>query len=103
MGYRFPETTMKDLIDNGKILFGDDETKIIELKLYAKEFSEKLSSIIDFDGRIGSYDLKELFPETKTLFTNPKPVNFISQFISFVLTKDDDVFLEFFFRLSIVC
>ncbi len=96
MGYRFPETTMKDLIDNGKILFGDDETKIIELKLYAKEFSEKLSSIIDFDGRIGSYDLKELFPETKTLFTNPKPVNFISQFISFVLTKDDDVFLDFF-------
>lgn len=96
MGYRFPETTMKELIENDKILFGDDETKIIELKLYAKEFSEKLSSVIDFDGRIGSYNLKELFPETKTIFTNPKPVNFISQFISFVLTNNDDILLDFF-------
>ncbi|MBX9892480.1 MAG: site-specific DNA-methyltransferase [Chitinophagaceae bacterium] len=96
MGYRFPETTMKELIENDKILFGDDETKIIELKLYAKEFSEKLSSVIDFDGRIGSYDLKELFPETKTIFTNPKPVNFISQFISFVLSNNEDILLDFF-------
>lgn len=96
MGYRFPEATMKELIENDKILFGDDETKIIELKLYAKEFSEKLSSVIDFDGRIGSYDLKELFPETKTIFTNPKPVNFISQFISFVLTNNYDILLDFF-------
>lgn len=96
MGYRFPQTTMRDLLDNKKILFGDDESKIIELKLYASEFSEKLSSVIDFDGRIGSYDLKELFPKSKTIFTNPKPVNFLSQFISFVLTKDNDVFLDFF-------
>jgi adenine-specific DNA-methyltransferase len=96
MGYRFPETTMKDLLSQGKILFGEDETKIIELKLYAKEFSEKLSSIIDLDGRIGSYDLKELFPAEKTIFTNPKPVKFINQFISYVLTKKGDVILDFF-------
>ena len=31
MGYRFPETTMKGMLDSGKILFGEDETKIIEL------------------------------------------------------------------------
>lgn len=96
MGYRFPQTTMTDLLKQGKILFGKDETKIIELKLYAKEYSEKLSSIIDLDGRIGSYDLKELFPKSKTIFTNPKPVNFISQFISYVLTKDGDIILDFF-------
>ncbi|MCB0537853.1 MAG: site-specific DNA-methyltransferase, partial [Bacteroidetes bacterium] len=96
MGYRFPQTTMDDLLKQGKILFGKDETKIIELKLYAKEYSEKLSSIIDLDGRIGSYDLKELFPTSKTIFTNPKPVNFINQFISYVLTKDRDVILDFF-------
>lgn len=96
MGYRFPQTTMVDLLKNGKILFGKDETKIIELKLYAKEYSDKLSSIIDIDGRIGSYDLKELFPTSKTIFTNPKPVSFINQFISYVLTKDGDVILDFF-------
>ena len=96
MGYRFPETTMKELLEQGKILYGEDETKIIELKLYAKEYSEKLSSIIDMDGRIGTYDLKELFPNEKTIFTNPKPVKFINQFISYVLTNDDDIFLDFF-------
>jgi adenine-specific DNA-methyltransferase len=96
MGYRFPQTTMDDLLKDGKILFGKDETKIIELKLYAKEYSEKLSSIIDLDGRIGSYDLKNLFPTSKTIFTNPKPVNFIDQFISYVLTKDGDVIVDFF-------
>lgn len=96
MGYRFPESTMKELLEQEKILFGKDETKIIELQLYAKEYSEKLSSIIDFDGRIGSYDLKGLFPEQKTLFTNPKPVKFINQFISFVLTKEGDTVLDFF-------
>lgn len=96
MGYRFPETTMEDLLKEGKILFGEDETKIIELKLYAKEYSEKLSSIIDLDGRIGSYDLKELFPTEKTIFTNPKPVKFINQFISYVLTKNEDIILDFF-------
>jgi adenine-specific DNA-methyltransferase len=96
MGYRFPETTKDDLLKQGKILFGEDESKIIELKLYAKEYSEKLSSVIELDGRIGSYDLKELFPSEKTLFTNPKPAKFISQFISYVLTNNGDVILDFF-------
>jgi adenine-specific DNA-methyltransferase len=96
MGYRFPKSTMDELLENGKILFGEDHTKIIELKLYAKEYSAKLSSIIDFDGRIGSYDLKDLFPNSKTLFTNPKPVKFVNQFISFVLTNKEDIALDFF-------
>lgn len=96
MGYRFPESTMEDLLEEKRILFGDDETKIIELKLYAKEYSEKLSSVIDFDGRIGSYDLKELFPIDKTIFTNPKPVNFLNQFVPFVLNKKGDILLDFF-------
>lgn len=95
MGYRFPESTMNELIRDGKILFGEDESKIIELKLYASEYSEKLSSIIDIDGRIGSYDLKELFP-TNTVFTNPKPVAFLNVFLPLVLTKDDDIILDFF-------
>jgi adenine-specific DNA-methyltransferase len=95
MGYRFPKTTMDDLIKEDKILFGEDDTKIIELKLYAHEYSEKLSSVIEFDGRIGSYDLKELFTDSKRLFTNPKPVKFINEFIPFVL-KENDTILDFY-------
>ena len=36
----FPESSMKELLDSGKILFGADESKIIELKVYAKEYKD---------------------------------------------------------------
>lgn len=95
MGYRFPENTMKDLLEKGKILFGNDEKKIIELKVYAEEFEDKLPSVINLDGRLGSYDLKELFPETTKVFDNPKPVQLLKQLLSYV-TKDEDIVLDSF-------
>ena len=42
MGYRFPESSMRDLLAQGRILFGDDETKLIELKVYVKDYRAKL-------------------------------------------------------------
>ncbi|EIG7733831.1 site-specific DNA-methyltransferase, partial [Escherichia coli] len=38
MGYRFPLDTMDRLLSEEKIIFGDDENKIIELKVYAKDY-----------------------------------------------------------------
>ncbi|WP_417842135.1 site-specific DNA-methyltransferase [Terasakiella sp.] len=95
MGYRFPKETMDNLLEQKKILFGDDENKIIELKVYAKDFQDKLSSLVELDGRLGPYDLKELFPELKKAFTNPKPVRFISHFMPYML-KSDEIVLDFF-------
>ena len=95
MGYRFPEATMKTLIDEGRVIFGSDENKIIELKVYAKEYMDKLSSVYELDGRLGSYDMKALFPEAKQLFKNPKPVQLLQRLMSFVL-EDDDIFVDFF-------
>ena len=92
MGYRFPESTMKELLDSGRVLFGEDENKIIELKVYASEFKDKLSSVYELDGRLGAYDTKALFPETKQIFKNPKPVQLIERILSFVLS-DGDLFL----------
>jgi adenine-specific DNA-methyltransferase len=74
MGYRFPKTTMESLLEAKKILFGNNETKIVELKLYAEEYADKLPSVVELDGRLGSYDLKEIFPEQTKAFDNPKPV-----------------------------
>ncbi len=96
MGYRFPEETMKKLLEEGKVLFGEDESKIIELKVYASEYQEKLASVLDLDGRLGAYDIKRLFPELKKAFTNPKPVRLLSHFIPFILKKADDIILDFF-------
>lgn len=94
MGYRFPEETMSKMLEEGKILFGKDENKIIELKVYAKDFLDKLSSVFELDGRIGAYDLKTLFGE-KPIFSNPKPVEILSRLISFIVYESDTI-LDFF-------
>jgi adenine-specific DNA-methyltransferase len=67
MGYRFPSNTMDRLLSEGKILFGEDETKLIELKLYVQEYKAKLSSIIELDTRMGTNEIKAIFPESKSL------------------------------------
>ena len=94
MGYRFPKDTMDLLLENGKILFGKDHNKIIELKVYASDFMDKLSSVFDLDGRVGAYDLKELFSASQ-LFTNPKPIELLSHIFSFAVGKND-LILDFF-------
>ncbi|AKO96669.1 Adenine specific DNA methylase Mod [Marinovum algicola DG 898] len=96
MGYRFPEETMKSLLAEGKILFGDDHDKIVELKVYAKEFQEKLPSVFELDGRLGPYDVKALFPEFKKAFDNPKPVKFLQSFLPFLAKDANDIVLDFF-------
>ncbi|HUO21163.1 MAG TPA: site-specific DNA-methyltransferase [Caulobacteraceae bacterium] len=89
MGYRFPKETMDRLLAEERILFGEDEDKIIELKVYASEFEDKFSSVFDLDGRTGPYDLKALFPEGKKVFSNPKPVALLERLVSFASGPDD--------------
>ncbi len=96
MGYRFPKQTMDGLLAADRILFGDDESKIIELKVYASEFKEKLSSLLELDGRLGAYDLKEDFPKEGKVFTNPKPVRLYEAFLPFLLKDDGDLIVDFF-------
>ena len=95
MGYRFPEETMEALLSKGWILFGNDESKIIELKLYAEEYEDKLPSVIKLDGRIGAYELRELFPGIKKPFENPKPSQLIEQLLGFTVGPDDFVLDSF--------
>ncbi|MGN7614432.1 site-specific DNA-methyltransferase, partial [Magnetococcales bacterium HHB-1] len=96
MGYRFPEETMDDLLEKGRILFGKDESKIVELKVYAADYKEKLSSVFTLDGRLGAYDLKADFPVEGKVFSNPKPVRLLQTFFSFLLKEDNDIVLDFF-------
>lgn len=95
MGYRFPKPTLDKLLEEGKILFGKDENKIIELKLYALEYVDKLPSVITMDGRLGIYDLRELIPEEVKTFDNPKPVELIKLLLSYC-TNGDDIILDSF-------
>lgn len=88
MGYRFPKETMEKLLAEGRILFGENEDKIIELKLYASQYEDKLPSLISLDGRLGAYEFKEILHGSKK-FDHPKPSQFIKQILSYILGKND--------------
>lgn len=95
MGYRFPKETMDRLLSEGRIIFGKDENKIVELKVYAQEFEDKLSSVFELDGRTGPYDLRGIFPEGKKVFSNPKPVLLMERLVSFS-TGEGDICVDLF-------
>jgi len=95
MGYRFPEETLRRLINEDRIIFGEDETKIIELKVYLKDYQAKFSSVYELDGRAGTNELKSIFPETKRTFDFPKSVQLIQDIISFA-SQADSLILDSF-------
>ena len=95
MGYRFPFETMQKLLTDDRILFGEDESKLIELKLYVKDYRAKLSSLYELDGRVGTNEIKDLFPENKRPFDFPKPTELLEELLSFT-TKDGDIILDSF-------
>ncbi|MDO4802094.1 MAG: DNA methyltransferase [Prevotellaceae bacterium] len=86
---------MTELIKQGKIIFGEDESKIVELKVYAHEYVDKLSSVFILDGRSAANDLRDLFPEAKQIFKNPKPVTLIEYLLAFI-NLENGIFVDFF-------
>lgn len=88
MGYRFPWETMKQLLDEKRILFGKDETKLVELKLYVKDYKTKLASVVELDGRTGTNEIKSIFTESNRQFDYPKPSALIEELLSFATEKD---------------
>lgn len=95
MGYRFPESTMQELLAQGRIIFGEDETKLVELKVYAKDYRSKLSSLFELDGRVGTNEVKSIFLGEKRPFDFPKPTELIEELLSFT-TSGNDIILDSF-------
>ena len=95
-GYRFPESTYLDLKSKGRIIYGKDESKIIEIKIYASEFRNKLPSVIQMDGRKGPNELDDVFADLKKRpFNNPKPSELLHELFAFTVDKSATV-LDFF-------
>ena len=95
MGYRFSKTTMDELLLQNKIIFGEDHDKIIELKVYAKDFLDKLPSVIELDGRTAAYELRQLFPDRAKAFDNPKPSSLVEKILSYA-TATNSIVLDSF-------
>ena len=88
MGYRFPVETRDELLAQNRIIFSDDAEQLIRLKVYLKDFKEKMPGLIEIDGRRGANELKKLFPEAKQAFKNPKTFTLIEWLLSFVAGPD---------------
>lgn len=93
-GYRYPEETMRELLRENRILFGEDETQIVQIKEYLEDFQGKLSSLVQIDSRAGSNELNNLFGVQK-IFLNPKPSQLLRRLFDFVIGEDGTV-LDFF-------
>ncbi len=81
-GYRFPPDTMKRLLDQDKIIFGDDENQIIQIKEYLRDYDGGLKGLIELDGRVGANVLESLFG-SREVFKNPKPVELLVNLLGF--------------------
>ena len=86
---------MERLLNDNRVIFGPDETKIIEIKLYVRDYKAKLASVFELDGRAGANDMKEIFPNSGKVFDHPKPRMFVQEIVSFV-TDPDSVVLDSF-------
>jgi len=77
-----------------RLIFGADETKIPELKVYLREVKFPLRSVIHLDARKGSNDLDRLFG-ARDVFKNPKPAELLERLLSFTCEESSCV-LDYF-------
>ena len=83
-GYRFPWETMKrEYIDKDLLIYGPDENRIVQIKVYLKDYQDSLRSVIDLDGRLGDLCLNALFGKGADVFDNPKPPQLLKRLIAF--------------------
>lgn len=95
-GYRFPEETMRrDYIEKDRLLYGPDENRIVQIKMYLDDYKDSLRSVVDLDGRLGVYALNALFGSGSNFYENPKPPQLLDRLLSFSSTQDTIV-LDFF-------
>jgi adenine-specific DNA-methyltransferase len=91
-GWRNPPGTMKQLLDDGLILFGNDETTQPNRKYLLKEnLTENVPSLYYFGG---SDD--DLFTALGLTFDNPKPVRAAEYVVSILAPNGDEVVADFF-------
>jgi adenine-specific DNA-methyltransferase len=93
-GWRFPPETMQQFLESDRLIFGEDETKIPELKVYLRDVRFPLRSVIQMDARKGSNDLDRLFG-ARDIFKNPKPSELLERILPFT-TEPNSAVLDYF-------
>ena len=81
---------MEKLLDGDKIIFGNDETQIIQIKEYLHDYDGSLKGLIELDSRVGANALASLFG-SREVFKNPKPVELIANLLDFVAMPNQSI------------
>lgn len=84
---------IRELFPNCVTEARDDNNKL-KLVIDFEQLQQELSDSI-VDGAQERYHLKELFPEAKKVFSNPKPVTLLEMLLSFG-TSENDICLDLF-------
>jgi len=98
-GWRWTKDEVNNKINNGEIIFNEDETRIIR-KIYLKNQDGRTpENIWDGDAfgttRNANQELKDLF-DGKVYFDTPKPVNLIKKLCQLFKDENDFICLDFF-------
>ena len=92
-GFRFSEQTMREMLTNNDIMFGEDETTLIKPKKRIENAKDVLRSVIYEDGRASTKQFEGLM--ARDIFQNPKSPMILERLIGF-LVKPGDIVLDFF-------
>lgn len=92
-GFRYPKNTLLEMIEEGEIMFGADESTLMKPKKRLLNAKDVLRSIIYEDGRSSSNYVESLL--CRGAFNNPKSHTIIKRILDFITIKGDIV-LDFF-------
>lgn len=96
MGYRFPEETRDKLLQEDRIIFSDNPDQLIRLKVYLRDYKEKMPGLIEIDGRRGANELRALSTGLPALeFKNPKTYTLIEWLLSYTSDKSSVILDSF--------
>lgn len=94
-GWRYPESTLLERIQNGLVHFGKDETTVPCNKTYLLDtLKQSVGSVKYKDGRAASKQLATLMGGN--YFTNPKDTSILKSLFKAIDLREGDLIMDFF-------
>jgi adenine-specific DNA-methyltransferase len=97
-GWRFPNPErMQEEIDNGRVVFGADETTLLRIRRNLFEADKQVMRSVTFRyAQTATLEFIKIFDNVR-VFDNPKSLDDIRKLVEYVTAKDDeDIILDFF-------
>ena len=97
-GWRFPTPKrMKEQIDQGRVVFGEDETTLPRIRRNLFEYDKQVMRSVRFSyAQTATQEFNKIF-DGKRVFENPKSVTDIKDVIQYIIPAyESDIILDFF-------